>query len=354
MAQANRESQLTARIVYWGGRGSGKTTSLRTIYARLKADRRGQLEQIPTRLDPTVTYEELAVEIGSLRGTRTQLRITAVPGSPEQAHTRKQLLDRVDGVVLVFDCRSEQLAENLASLAELRECLAAYGRSLSEVPTVVQYNKRDLGDPFSVEELHRRLELPDVPVFETIATDGTGILQCLTTISKQVVRTIRERHLEPEPIAPPEPIAATPPVDSPSLTERMPEPSPPPAGRRQPMEPEAVVQLDAAPGSENRPTWMESAILADGQLGEDTNEAAETALEAQTLLDRPWPAVEAELKTTPGARIGADLRIVSVGAASRSGRRAVRLPLVLGNDDGESVTLALTIQLDPLLDDEPT
>ena len=36
--------------------------------------------------------------------------------------------------------------------------------------------------------------------------------------------------------------------------------------------------------------------------------------------------------------------------ATRTGRRAVQIPVVLGNPEGESVTLSLTIQLDPLLD----
>ena len=83
-------------------------------------------------------------------------------------------------------------------------------------------------------------------------------------------------------------------------------------------------------------------------------EAAETILEAQSAFDRPWPDVTDGAKTSPGARIGADMKIVSVGAASRDGRLGVRVPLVLGNDEGETVTLNLKIQLEPLLDDELT
>jgi hypothetical protein len=45
-------------------------------------------------------------------------------------------------------------------------------------------------------------------------------------------------------------------------------------------------------------------------------------------------------------RIGLDLSIVSVGEATREGNRAVRLPLVLGDAEGGTSTLVLTIQLD--------
>ncbi len=344
MAQADDNSELTARILYWGVAGSGKTTSLQTIHAKLKPNRRGELERTPTRLDPTVSYEELAIELGSLHGVRTQLRIVAVPGSGEQAHTRKQLLDRVDGVVLVLDAQRDRLDDNLASLIELRQGLEAYGRTLSAVPVVAQYNKRDLSDPFAVEDMHRRLALPNAAVFETIATEGTGILQCLTTISKQVVRAIRNRHLEPEPIAP---VVSRPVPDSPSLTAPISDLPPQVPEEARPIE--LPTPLD--PCELTTTDLMETAILAEGECD---NAEAETVLEAQAMLDRPWSTVEAEIKATPGARIGADLKIVSVGAADRSGERAVRLPLVLGNDQGETVTLALTIQLDPLLDDEPT
>ena len=93
---------------------------------------------------------------------------------------------------------------------------------------------------------------------------------------------------------------------------------------------------------------LESAIIAEGdELDEEADLATRTA---QQVLDRSYHAVSDELKDAEGARIGADFEIVSVGAANRVGQRAVRIPLVLGNPEGETVTLALTVQLDPLLD----
>ena len=65
------------------------------------------------------------------------------------------------------------------------------------------------------------------------------------------------------------------------------------------------------------------------------------------------PFSPASLTAYAGARFGADLRVVSVGNATREGERAVRVPLVLGNDDGETLTVALTVQLDPLLEASP-
>ncbi len=359
MSKANPGNSVTARIVYWGAEGSGKTSSLRAIHSKLKADHRGDIKQVPTRLDPTVTFEEFPIQLGTLNGTPTQLRVIAVPGAPGLAHTRKQLLDEIDGVVLVLDARAERLDDNIASVAELRESLGAYGRTLEEIPVVVQYNKRDLGDPFAIEELHRRLDLPGAAVFETVATDTTGVLQALTTISKRVVRVLRDRHIEPEPVAPvkraaiPTARVAPPPMDAAPRTPRV-GTAPVPRAESAPR-PSAIPlrEKPLAPSTQTdfgRHDAMEAAILSESDgAGE---ESAETILEAQSAFDRPWPDVANSAKPVSGARIGADMKIVSVGAASRDGQLGVRVPLVLGNDEGETVTLNLRIQLEPLLDDD--
>ena len=51
----SRAVEVNARIVYWGVEGAGKRTNLRVIHAKLRADHRGELRELPTRIDPTVT-----------------------------------------------------------------------------------------------------------------------------------------------------------------------------------------------------------------------------------------------------------------------------------------------------------
>ncbi|MEJ2133260.1 MAG: GTPase, partial [Gammaproteobacteria bacterium] len=87
------ENGVVARIVYWGVQDSGKSTNLTAIHARLRPDHRGEMRDVPTRLDPTVTFEMLPIELGELGGVRTRIQIVAVPGAPEHGPTRKQLLD---------------------------------------------------------------------------------------------------------------------------------------------------------------------------------------------------------------------------------------------------------------------
>jgi signal recognition particle receptor subunit beta len=309
-------SEVNARIVYWGAEDSGKSTNLHAAYAKLRPDHRGEIKQVPTRIDPTVGYEVLPIALGEIAGVRTQLQMIAVPGDREQAPTRKQLLDQVDGIVLVVDARAERAEANLAALRELRQGLAAYGRSLERLPLVVQYNKRDLADPYAIEDIHRRLGLGSAPVFEAVATQGTGVLQTLSTISKRVIRALREPDAPDEP-APAPPLAAPP------------EPAPPTARER-----------------------MEQALLADAERPAASAEAA-LARGAEELLAPGWDDRSGEIERPQGARIGPDLTIVSVGEALRTGDRELRLPLVLGDASGQTSTLVLSLRLDALCEPDP-
>jgi signal recognition particle receptor subunit beta len=339
MARVEAESsEVNARILYWGVDGAGKRTNLRGVFAKLRPDHRGSMREVPTRLDPSVSYSVLPIELGEVASVRTRIELVAVPGTPEQAPMRKQLLDQVDGVVLVVDADPRRASENAALLEELRKGLADYARRLEDLPLVVQYNKRDLTDDYGIDELHRRLGLGNATVFEAVATEGRGILQTLSTISKKVMRALREESIG-TPAAAPAPPAQTPrpaPIPLPPLQAK-PE-------RALDLETRVVARPPAAPSRQ-----LEDAIL------EETSRPDAIALDeelssAESLLEAPWP--EADTSAPLGARIGRDLVIVSVGEASRVDDKSVRVPIVLGDGLGETSTLQLTIRLDALVDED--
>lgn len=333
-------SNVNARILLWGIEGSGKTTTLETIHAKLRPELRGDLRAEPTRLDPSLTYEALPIKLGEIGGVGMQLELIAVPGAPDQAMTRKQLLDEIDGVVLVIDCSPEKIEENFATIAELRESLEAYGRAIDTVPIVLQYNKRDIADPFAIEDLHRRIGLEQAAVFETIATSGHGVLATLTTISKNVVRARKggsspEITPNPAPAAPTKTLTTTPTAPEPAelLTEDV-----------------ELLDLDAEGGLEQGPQdILEAAILAEGEEQDELLAMTDTEpLDAGPALAPDWPS-EPQDARKPEAPLGANLRIVSVGQASVDPDGGVRLPLVLGDESGQSRSVILSLRLDALI-----
>ena len=80
-SQNKDQSDVNARIVYWGVEGSGKSTCIRVIAEKLRSDHRGQLRAMPTGLDPTIAYEVLPIELGQVGGQQTRIQIVAVPGA---------------------------------------------------------------------------------------------------------------------------------------------------------------------------------------------------------------------------------------------------------------------------------
>lgn len=370
---------VNARILLWGLEGSGKTTTLETIHAKLREDLRGPLRRETTRLDPTVFFESLSITLGEVGGVGTQLNLIAVPGASDQVMTRKQLLDEVDGIVLVLDCSAERIEDNCESIAELRASLEAYGRTLETFPVVLQYNKRDIADPFAIEDLHRRIGLEQCAVFESIATTGHGILPTLTTISKHVVRARRgaSQEIDPAVAAAAAIGAASPaaPIDLPSPPIEMlansaggleiPELTPLKLGKElgDPTEAELAGEiLEAVSVAENAPDesvfeaesfeaistaeLFESAILAEG---EQESFQALGAVEIDLSDDEidAWSAIDEQVEK-PTNSLG-ELRIVSAGRATVEADGGLRLPLVLGDESGASRSIVLSLRLDSLI-----
>lgn len=316
---------VNARILYWGIEGAGKRTNLQQIHGKLRPDHRGDLIASATRIDPSVSYDELPIELGDLGGMQMHMQLLTVPAGPEQAPTRQQLLDRVDGVVFVVDTRREHLDANLASLAELRELLGAYGRNLDEVPMVLQYNKRDLSDEHALEEMHRKFDLPKVAAFEAVASEGTGVLQTLTTISKGVVRSIREHGSPAETVTPAAPALLEP--DAP-----LPDPVP-----TEGLAPELLVP-------EGTDDIQETAALAEAAFEDSFRDMTE----APTLLEDDVVDASVALEQLESPSVDARLEIVRAGAAEVVDARSVALPLTLRDEAGTERTVRLTVSLDAL------
>ncbi|MBW2693131.1 MAG: GTPase domain-containing protein [Deltaproteobacteria bacterium] len=345
MAKMNSdETAVNARILYWGIDGAGKTANLQSIHRKLRADHRGEIQREATLIDPAVEYESLAIELGEVGGLKTRIQMIAVPGSVDQAPTRKQLLDQVDGIVMVVDSREERIEENASSLSELSEMLLDYGRQLEDVPLVLQYNKRDLSDPYVIEVLHRKLGMNGVAVFEAVATENSGVLQTLSTLSKHVIRSLRGQQFSAQAEATPEP------GDSLSDLQAQPEPI-----QADEIEPVTELMQTAYP-EETAPevsaaTRMEDAILSEEEHPE-ANALDDLAASAQTALEIPWGELEDEGEPSTAVQLNSEFSIASVGEATRSGERGVRIPLVVSDKSGRTSNLVLTIQLDPEADGE--
>ncbi len=189
--------EIIAKVVYYGPPLGGKTTNLRTLYRGYPANTRGELVEVPTGNDRTIFFDFLPVSVGTLRGMNLRVQLYTVPGQVHFNTTRQVVLRGVDGVVFVADSQKEMLAANRTSFANLKENLLLQGLALANTPHVVQFNKRDLKNIATVDELNEAINEANAPFFEAVATVGIGVEETLQGVVRLVVRSLRERFQLP-------------------------------------------------------------------------------------------------------------------------------------------------------------
>jgi signal recognition particle receptor subunit beta len=102
-------------------------------------------------------------------------------------------LKGADGIVFVADSQRSRAEENKIIFQEMEEFLAEQGLSLDQIPIVLQYNKRDLGDIMTVEELNMLLNQRGFPYIESVASQGKGVFETLDLISKLVLKSVLQK-----------------------------------------------------------------------------------------------------------------------------------------------------------------
>src|SRR5881398_671596 len=147
--------EINCKIVYYGPGLCGKTTNLQYIYERTNPEAKGKMISLATETDRTLFFDFLPLALGEIRGFKTRFHLYTVPGQVFYDASRKLILKGVDGVVFVADSQMERMEANMESFENLRTNLAEQGYDLNKIPAIMQYNKRDLPNAVSVEEMNR-------------------------------------------------------------------------------------------------------------------------------------------------------------------------------------------------------
>ena len=183
--------EINCKLVYYGPGLGGKTTNLQFIYARTSPEAKGKMISLATETERTLFFDFLPLSLGEIRGFKTRFHLYTVPGQVFYDASRKLILKGVDGVVFVADSQIERMEANLESVENLRVNLAEQGYDLNRIPYVVQYNKRDLPNVATVEELQRLLNPRRVPEFQAIAPTGVGVFDTLKQVAKLVLTELK-------------------------------------------------------------------------------------------------------------------------------------------------------------------
>lgn len=179
--------EINCKIVYVGPSMGGKTTNIRAIHEQLPGSHTSDLQIIDTAEERTLFFDYFSVSLARVKGMQTRFLIYAVPGQDYYQSTRKMVLQGVDGIVFVADSDSARLQENIASLADLKALLLEHGYDYQALPLVLQFNKRDLPNICSVEQLNKALNEKGSKYIEAIALEGIGVAETFKAVCQEVI-----------------------------------------------------------------------------------------------------------------------------------------------------------------------
>jgi signal recognition particle receptor subunit beta len=200
MAFVNLEKrEISFKVVYYGPPLSGKTTNLEQLHRVMPGDARGDMTMLATGEDRTLYFDFLPLRSDVIKGFVSRFQLYTVPGQPIYNQTRKLVLAAVDALVFVADSQWTEMENNADSFANLQDNLRTYNRKLSDIPYLLQFNKRDLPDIAPVQYLDFMLNQLDTkaPFHESIATEGTGVVAGLNTVCKMAIaQFVKDNNME--------------------------------------------------------------------------------------------------------------------------------------------------------------
>jgi signal recognition particle receptor subunit beta len=193
MVQINMAArEIVVKVVYYGPALSGKTTNLQQLHELMSRGRRGQMMTLDTKGDRTLYFDFLPIEFGTANGFAVKIKLFTVPGQVMHKSTRKVVLAGADAVAFIADSQRASASANAYSWRDMEANLKSNGIDFAEIPKVVQFNKRDLGDVKPLQEI--KDAWGELPTFPAVAIRGEGVLETFRELLRTLYRSMDERH----------------------------------------------------------------------------------------------------------------------------------------------------------------
>lgn len=186
--------ELTVKLVYYGPALSGKTTNLRALHEASEAESVGRLMTLETRDDRTLFFDLLPLSFESAGDVSVRLKVFTVPGQVIHASTRRLVVQGADGVAFIADSQMSQIEQNAESFLDLKKNLKAHGLKLREMPLVIQFNKRDLGEIRTEKEIAELSARGREPVYLGVATQGQGVVESFLGLLHLTLSALDAKH----------------------------------------------------------------------------------------------------------------------------------------------------------------
>lgn len=194
MALCNHTSrEIFFNFAFCGPEGSGKASTLNFIHQKLDPHFRGGLEQVTLdRGDQSLQMEVLPVESTRIANYRLRLQLKTLTGPTLSNRSLLELVEGVDGIIFVADSSPDRQAANIESLQSVRQALESNRLDPDLIPTIFQFNKRDIQGAVDPETIDEHLSLSH-PSFLTCAHSGYQIMSTFDALLHAVLKDFDSR-----------------------------------------------------------------------------------------------------------------------------------------------------------------
>ncbi|MGE0175188.1 MAG: gliding-motility protein MglA [Oligoflexales bacterium] len=190
MAFTNLETkEINCKILYFGPKGSGKSTNLRSLYAQTSPEVKANLFQLVGPASQ-LYFEFLPLSAGFVDDFHIKVHLYTLPTHNIYPSLSSTIMRGIDGYVFVADSRMEMVAENIREYESVRRALAEQVPNAASLPSVFQLNKCDLINDKHIGVLKEEIGSFFSGTCEAVASKGFGTAETLAMVSKKVLEQL--------------------------------------------------------------------------------------------------------------------------------------------------------------------
>ncbi|MFX0027603.1 MAG: ATP/GTP-binding protein [Candidatus Hermodarchaeota archaeon] len=186
------EKAISIKIVYFGPALSGKTTSIKNLFAHFGKEEK--ILSIESTVNRTLFFDYGVISFQN-QDWILKISVYTTTGQNFYLITRPITLKAVDGIIFVLDSQKDVYERNIISW---RELVSYFGESLNNLPILVAFNKQDLPNKFTSTRFLKQIEYHQYNSIDsryTIAISGEGVLECFEDILRLILTKYYDHKL---------------------------------------------------------------------------------------------------------------------------------------------------------------
>ena len=180
--------EIHCKVIYYGPKGSGKTSCLNFIKKNSSKDK---IQPLTIPIDPDLNAFTLS--IGKTLGFDIFFHIYDI--SDREPEEKEILIRGVDGIVFVASADSNMENQNKESLNELKSILEGQGRDIFRIPLALQYNKSDLENTIDMAKLRSQINKYNNKDYQSSVVEGVDVIEPLKHVCKFILTSVRSGEM---------------------------------------------------------------------------------------------------------------------------------------------------------------